>query len=1044
MRLGWALLPWVTVWAAAPPKVNFDREIRPIFSENCFQCHGPDAKSRMAGLRLDVKDGLATVVTPGDPRASKLFARLMHEKSAMRMPPAASGRTLTGAQIAKVKEWIEAGAEWAEHWAYARPKRPDVPAAQTPKWARNAADAFVLARLEKEGLKPSPEAERTTLLRRLSFDLTGLPPTPVEVDAFLKDKSADAYEKQVERLLASPHYGERMAMPWLDLARYADSHGFHIDSHRDMWHWREWVIGAFNRNLPYDRFIVEQLAGDLLPNATRDQVLATGFNRNHMINFEGGAIPEEYQNEYVVDRVEATSTAFLGTTMGCARCHDHKYDPIRQKDFYQMAAFFNTIAENGLDGRAGNAEPLLWLPTEEQDRRWTETLAGIDRCINTLFEPVVEEAQTAWEKAQAGKDAESPVRGLRSWFEFDTNLANRGAGFRTGRIRAGEVSYSNAPVNRGADFDGLTHVDLGEGVIDPGGAFTWTAHLRSSRQLERQGIVQMFSGANGFEIAATASDVLPRLRRGYFLEVRWTRGDGRELAVRTREHLRNGDPYHVAVLHDGSLRAAGVRIAVNGQPVETVTVADTLGGPFALKAPLEIGNEKLGFRFRGRLDDMRVYDRLLEPGEMEQLAFHYPVAWLLHNVASDRRSRDQQRQVRKYFLDREAPQELRQAFAEWGRWEKEYEDLVWETPSTMVMREMSGKPRETFVLGRGDYQNKGEKVSPETPSMLPPMKAGAPRNRLGLAEWIASEDNPLTARVAVNRLWQNLFGIGLVKTSEDFGSQGEAPSHPELLDWLATEFVRTGWDVKAMVRLMVTSATYRQSSRVTPALHERDPENRLLARGPRQRLMAELVRDNALAVSGLLKDTIGGESVLPYQPAGLWEELAFGDVYSRQTYVQDHGDKLYRRSMYTFWKRTSPPASLTTFDAPDREKCSGRRATTNTPLQALVVLNDATYVEAARALATRTWKEAPRTSDARLRHAFRLATAREPDTREMLVLRRALERQLAEYAGNEKAAQALLQVGESPYDKSIPAPQLAAWTNVCSIILNLDETLTKE
>jgi hypothetical protein len=1030
------------VHAQTAATVDFQRDIRPILSDACFQCHGPDESRRMANLRLDSKDGAARVLTPGNAAASKLIQRVTHERAALRMPPAASGLKLTDAQIARLRQWVEAGAPWQEHWSFAAPNKAAPPEVKLQSWPRNEIDRFLLARLEKEGLTPSPEADRAALLRRLSLDLTGLPPQPDQVDAFLQDKRPGAYERAVDALLASPRYGERMTLLWLDLARYADSHGYHIDSHRDMWPWRDWVIEAFNSNLPYDRFTVEQLAGDLLPGATRRQKVASGFNRNHMINFEGGAIPEEYLNEYVVDRVEATATTWLGLTMGCARCHDHKYDPIRQKDFYQMAAFFNTVAEKGLDGREGNAPPVLYLTTPAQQQEWDAARAAADGRRIALQDALVDPWLEKWEKARGWQAPRQSFEGIRAWYEFDANLSDLSGNYRHGRLRTGEVTYGASNMNRGADFDGLTQVEFPRGVLAPARAFALSFWLRSSRQLETQGILQMRQGEAAFEVLAPATDVLPRLRRGYRLTVKWSAGAGKTLLLRARKHLLNSALHHVALTHDGSLRAAGVQVFVDGEPFAMEALEDTLSARLELDAPLETGNAESGQRFRGRLDDLRIYDRVLPADEIARQARDYPAEWLLANVPATRRTKEQSRQMREYFLAHFAPEEMRRLRSELKTLDQRLEDLHWTMPSTMVMAEME-EPRETFVLARGDYREKREKVTPGVPAFLPPLAAEGPVNRLALARWLVSPGHPLTARVAVNRFWQAIFGQGLVKTSEDFGSQGEAPAHAALLDWLAVDFVEHGWDVKRLVRQFVTSSAYRQSSRSSPDLVTRDPENRLLARGPRFRLPAELVRDNALAASGLMNHAIGGASVLPYQPAGLWEELAFGDVYSAQTYVQDHGDKLYRRSMYTFWKRTAPPASLSIFDAPDREKCTARRTLTNTPLQALVLMNDPTYVEAARALAWRVMI-AERTDRNRLRLAFRLATARHPDAREMAALQKTLAKQRALYAQAPEAAGQLLKVGESAAPAQGSKAELAAWTNLCTVILNLDETITKE
>ncbi len=1038
--------------AAAPAGVDFDREIRPILADNCFACHGPDEKQRMAGLRLDIKDGMFAdrnghpVINPGDAAASRLYQRISAKEKKQRMPPPYSERTLTDQQVDLIRKWIDQGAKWELHWAYAPPKRPDPPRVQNSSWPRNPIDNFILARLEREGLRPSPEADRATLLRRVSLDLTGLPPTPAEVNAFLADHSPGAYEKVVDRLLHSPHYGERMAMQWLDVARYADTHGYHIDSAREMWHWRDWVIDAFNRNMPFDEFTIDQLAGDLLPNATLDQRIATGFNRNHMVNFEGGAIPEEYQVEYVVDRVEATSNTWMGMTLGCARCHDHKYDPIKQRDFYRFFAFFNTIPEKGLDGRRGNAQPFVQIPSAQQAAELAEVAKTLDTTSTILDYDQVTALVAKWEKTKLDTMPAPSHAGLLAHYEMDGNFADRSGHYQDGRILSGAPSFSDGPVGKCAEFEGQAHVQFGDiGNFDSGDAFSLALWVESNGK-EDNPVLQKISGPEerrGIELAFEDSVVLPRLKRGARLRFRLTHHwPDDAIEVRTKEPLIQGEFSHLGLVYDGSGKAAGIKLFVDGQPAEIETVRDSLSGATRTPAPLEIGNPRLGNAFKGRLDDVRIYGRALAPAEIAQLAQDQPTRATLY-VPAAQRSKDQKKKLREYFLAHDAPEPLRTAFAERRRALARKEDLDWTVPSSMVMQEAMA-PRDTFILARGDYRNHTEKVTPGVPGMLPQLGRDLPANRLGLAKWLVGPTNPLTARVAVNRYWQIYFGHGIVKTTEDFGSQGEAPVHPELLDWLATEFVATGWDIRAMQRLIVTSAAYRQDSRVTPELLEKDPENRLLARGPRFRLPAEVVRDNALSVSGLLDGRVGGPSVFPYQPKGLWEEMAYGDVYSAQTYVESHGSDLYRRSMYTFWKRTVPPASLVTFDAPDREKCTARRTLTNTPLQALVLLNDPTYVEAARALAGRILSEGGKDPDSRIRFGFRLATDRRPDAKEVRVLQDMLRQELTHYRGEPDAAHKLLQVGESRANAKLDAGDLAAWTTVASVILNLDETITKE
>ncbi len=1032
------------------PSVDFNREVRPILSDNCFACHGPDENQRKAKLRFDTKEGAFAkpgVITPGDASKSKLYQRVSSKDQDSVMPPASSGHKLTEKQIETLKRWIDEGARWNEHWAFVAPKLPEIPKVTNANWVRTPVDNFILARLEKEGLKPSPEAGKTTLIRRVYLDLTGLPPAPADVDAFLADGSPEAYEKAVDRLLASPRYGERMAMVWLDLSRYADTHGYHIDSHRDMWPWRDWLIRAFNENRRFDQFTIEQLAGDLLSEATQDQKIATGFNRNHMINFEGGAIPEEYLTEYIIDRIETTATTWLGLTVGCARCHTHKFDPISQKEFYQFYAFFNSVPEIGLDGRVGNAAPMLSLPTDEQKAEQQRLTGTIQDLTGALSDKNVAPLQQEWEKTLIGKMAVAPVKEITAHYELDGSLADSSGRYRHGRTSNGDPAFGAGIVSRAVSLDGQTQLNFGDvGAFDTSAQFTFALWMRPGlgkvanfafQKIEdektRRGYELIFEKTHLMDIQRWAAPLTIRLISNW---------PDNAIVVRTKEAFNNNEWKHLAFTYDGSGKAAGLKVFLNGKPAEIVVVKDALNGSIKTGAELIIGNKQTGRAYSGGLDDLRFYSRGLSDGEIEHLGVHYPIQTILSGV-SGKRTKEEEDRLREYFLTQVAPEKMRQQHADLKNIRKRKQALDKAILNTMVMMEL-GKPRDTFVLARGDYRNKTEKVTPGVPAILPPLPKDEKVNRLTLAKWLLDPSHPLTSRVAVNRFWQMYFGHGIVKTAEDFGVQGEPPVHPELLDWLATEFIRTGWDVKAMQKLIVTSATYRQSSRVTPELREKDPENRLLARGPRHRLPAETVRDNALAVSGLLNGEIGGRSVLPYQPPGLWEEMAFGDGFSMQEYVQSHGKDLYRRSMYTFWKRTVPPAAMATFDAPDREKCVARRAVTNTPLQALVTLNDPTYVEAARALAERTLREGGKDAQSRIVYAFRLALARKPLAQEAKVLRDLLTRQLTNYRKDKKAASELLRVGESKWDKRLDASELAAWTMVANAILNLDETITKE
>ena len=1030
----------------ATPPIDFDRQVRPILSDNCFSCHGPDEKKRMVGLHFDTKEGAfskAGVITPGDSAHSRMYLRVSNANEAMRMPPPYANRKLTAAQIELIKNWIDSGAKWETHWAFVAPKRPELPAVNDKSWVRTPVDQFVLAKLEKDGLAPAAEADKSTLLRRVTFDLTGLPPTLPELKAFLADNSAQAYERVVDRLLASPHYGERMTMQWLDFARYSDTHGYHIDSAREMWPWRDWVIKAFNQNMPYDEFTVEQIAGDLLPHPTQAQVIATGFNRNHMINFEGGALPEEYQNEYIVDRIEATSTTWLGVTLGCARCHNHKYDPFTQKDFYSFGAFFNSVPEKGLDGYKGNAVPFLQLPNGKQ----ADMKAQLIQAIKEKDEQIAV-AEMTWEQHQRAMPVSDVTSGMTAEYTFDNSLANRLEPDRTAKVIAGKLSYTDGRIGRAANLEEEPQLSFGNAAaFSSAQPFTISLWLKPGGP-SGMGVLQKYEKSpkegSGLDLALDfcgkqGCNVLFRLRNN---------GAESGLEVHSAEGLTLGEWNHLAVSYDGSGKAKGVQIYVNGQNVPTTVVLDKLTAGSFGKGDLQIGNKEWGTPFKGQIADLRLYNRRLYVNEANELGLLAPIHAVLE-IASDRRSKEQKTWIRDYFLKEVGNPAEKQLKVDFISLNKGLEEINREIPSTMVMAEITNgtdpdaKPRDTFVLVRGDYRNKGDRVTPETPSILPPIAKEVPRNRLALAKWIVDPANPLASRVAVNHFWQMYFGLGIVKTSEDFGSQGDPPSNQDLLDWLATEFVRTNWDVKAMQRLLVMSAVYRQSSVVSPGLFEKDPENRLLARGPRFRLPAEMVRDNALLVSGLIDNRIGGPSVLPYQPKGLWEEMAFGGDFSAQKYEQSHGADLYRRSMYTFIKRTVPYPTLNLFDAPDHEKCSARRTVTNTPLQALTLMNDPTYVEAARAFAERDLSEAGTNETDRIRYAFRLATDREPSPQEFSILQALYKKQMVHYDSDRAAATRLLSIGESKRNPKFDAAELAAWTLVTSTILNMDETITK-
>ncbi len=1037
--------------AAPGISVEFNRDIRPILSDHCYQCHGPDSARRKAGLRLDqeasakaARDGRHAIVA-GDLAASELYRRITSSDDDERMPPVKSGKILTKPQLELIGRWIAAGAKWQTHWAFIPPARPAVPSVKRPHWARNPIDTFILARLEREGLEPSSEAMRGILLRRVSLDLTGLPPDRDEILAFENDHSPNAYEKAVDRLLASPRFGERMAYRWLNVARYADTNGYQTDAPRIMWRWRDWVIDACNRNMPFDQFTIEQIAGDVLPDATLDQKIATGFNRNHRGNAEGGIIPEEYAAEYVVDRVDTTATVWMGLTLACCRCHDHKFDPFSQEDFYRFFAFFNNVPENGRAVKYGNSPPLIKSPTRAQAH---ELAALQDRLLvlkrrRRKQEPQVASAQAAWEwplSSDANSDWLSTDQLIAHFsmdggacFEPATAAARMPASKKaaTARFRDGEPRFAAGPVGSALVLDGRGYLDAGDlasfGFYD---RFTLSIWIKPTGSRGGTIISRMADQpqGEGYGVGLERGKVQVNLVK------RWLDDAIRAQSEATIPLDRWS---HLAVTYDGSRLASGIRLYVDGKPARSVVLLEELNQSFLTREPLRIGGGGgAEGRFVGLIDEPAIYHKVVDPEDVLVLATRESIGEIIGTPPSSR-TPGQARKVRQCFLAAAAPGPVRALEEQIRKARADIEALLDQIPTTMVMEELPG-PRATHLLIRGQYDKPGKKVRPGAIAWLSPWTDGTNADRLGLARWLVDGRNPLTARVAVNRDWQMLFGTGLVKTVDVFGWQGEPPSHPELLDWLATEFARSGWDSKAMLRLMVTSATYRQSSRLAPQILARDPENRLLARGPRLRLTAEMIRDQALFLGALLVDRIGGPSVKPYQPPGLWSEL------TDDKYVQDHGPDLYRRGLYTFWKRTIPPPMMSAFDAPARETCIVRETRTNTPLQALSVLNDVTFIEAARAFAERILEAPAASPEMRLSVAFEAATGRLPKPAELAILRQSLDDQRSRFRGDPASAGALLESGESRADPKLDPVELAAYTAVTQLILNLDETITKE
>lgn len=998
----------VGVSSAAAP--DFGRDVLPILSNSCFTCHGPDEAAREADLRLDTEeDAKEWAIVPGDVEGSEIVARMISDDADLRMPPPESSQSISEEEIEVLKAWIAAGAPWGKHWAFQPPERPDVPEVKRADWPETPLDNFVLRRLEELSLEPTPQATKPALLRRVSLDLTGLPPTLEELDAFLADNSPNAYEKAVERLLASPRYGEHMAHSWLAAARYADTNGYQNDATRTMWPWRDWVIRAMNDNMPFDEFTVNQIAGDQLPSPTRDQLLATGFHRNHGLNGEGGRNPEESRVEYVMDRTETTGTVWLGLTLGCSRCHDHKYDPLPQKDFYRLYAFFNSIDERGGVDAGGNAKPVMPLPTEEekaeQDSR-EQQIAQLkaDRKALKSASPRELENWEAETKAWLARSHEGRLWELLNDPKFESRRGSVGEVLADGSIRVVDPLHPNDHFKTTA-------------LVEAGKYYGIRLEIVRDEQLPGLGFSSGKSGRYTLtEIKVHVDGAKAELSGG----VSNLPGDKAAKLATDGKTNTNWSPKEVP---------QGVEvISVVAQFAKPVSVADSGTIQVELRhesrdaAAVPVG------RFRVSLTEYPY------PTDDEQLNLSRDT---LDALAVDEASRTDLQQ--KLLVEASFSAERQSLQSEIITIQSQLEHLKQGMLKTMVMRDRR-EPRKTYRLERGlwNQPDKSELLLPDVPECLPPLPEDVAANRLALANWLVDDGNPLVARVIVNRYWHHFFGRGLVNTSEDFGLQGERPSHPDLLDWLATEFVRSGWDVKAMHKLIVTSATYRQSSQVSEASLAADPVNKWLSRGPRFRLAAQAIRDQALAVSGLLVEKRGGKGVLPYQPDKVWSDFSLGKI----KYKQGKGDDLYRRSVYTFWRRPVGPTMY--FDNPGRQVCTVRPSITNTPLHALTTLNDVTYVEAARVLAEKLLKDEDLLdASQRIRQGFRMATAREPREVELKNFAQLYQTLKVEFRGDAAAAKDLASVGEWPSDETLDTVEIAAMTSVMNAILNLDEVLTK-
>ena len=1011
----------------ASPQVDFSRDILPLLSENCFQCHGPDEATREAGLRLDQRDGILAqadsglaAVVPESAENSELVKRIISADPDLLMPPPESGKKLSATDIKRLKKWIDTGAEWSVHWAYEKPESQELPS-PTGTWKHNnPIDLFIHQGLKESGLSPSKKAGKETLIRRATLDLTGLPPTIAEIDQFLADDSPDAFEGVLDRVMESPAYAEHMTRIWLDAARYADTHGLHLDNERSIWPYRDWVIDAFQNNMPFDQFTVEQIAGDLLPEPTLQQRIATGFNRCNVTTSEGGSIDDEYYVRYAVDRVETTSTVWLGLTSGCAACHDHKFDPLTQKEFYQMFSYFFSLTERAMDGNNLLPPPVVKVPSDEQtalktkyQQKVTDLNSGIKERLDNI------EYEDALADAMLGE----LEQGDAIWFDDALPPGAKPQG--DGPYQWKFVTAPEHPVHSGKN----SSVRTGTGL---------TQHF--------------FDGANpklklGNPGRLFAYVYLDPENPPETIQLQFNDGSWNHRAYWGADKAHGAGQTGAANFHAGELPETGkwIRLEIDAASVGLKPESEIngwaftqVGGTVHWDAAGVVSLQSLPAEKLSSLNLWKQYRKKVTsppiPAEIQKIL----------DLEPEKQTEEQHRKIEEYYLQNVHPEHA-DSFAKIRKdlddTKKALADVEKSIPSTLVMEDRT-EPRQAHVLERGQYTEKRDAVSSAVPQWIAPLPEGAPNNRLGLASWLVSPENPLTARVTVNRFWLQHFGMGLVKTAEDFGIQGEQPSHPELLDWLALQFVQSGWNIKEFHKLIMMSATYQQSSNVTPQQLQKDPDNRLLSRGPRYRLDAEVIRDNALATSGLLVRDVGGKSVRPYQPSGLWKAVGFGGS-NTSVFAQDKGEKLYRRSMYTFWKRTSPPPSMSTFDAPDRETCQVRRARTNTPLQSLVLMNDVQFVEAARKLAERVLLEGGSTPPEQFAFAFRTTTSRFPESYERDSLMQLYKEYFQEFQSTPENAEKLLSTGESARDSKLPAADLAAWTMICHLLLNLSETVTQ-
>ena len=1016
-----------------PDEIDFNIHVKPILSDKCYHCHGPDEATRKAGLQLDTEQGLYAksdlghyAFRPGNLNKSEAIQRVLSEENDYKMPPPEAHLDLDSKEKAILVKWVQQGAKWKPHWAFIPPVKSPLPEVSWP--VQNQIDKLIYSRLEEQGLKPNQKAGKNVLIRRLTIDLTGLPPTLEEIDNFLNDKSENAYEKMVDRLLASHAHAERLTLEWMDLARYSDSHGYHADGLRTMWPWRDWVIQSFYENKPYDEFVTEQLAGDLMPDATKEQILATGFNRNHPMTAEGGAIDEEFRVDYVTNRTNTFGTAFLGLTMECAKCHDHKFDPISQKEYFELFAFFNNVRELGMTFEDGNFGPLMLLSTLEEDRLIGGLTSKIDS-VEKLMRPLKLSfnAENNFKdsddfikvKPIVQHDFESKTKTGEKSFLDDRELTHIGENVNLEEGKFGMAAVFDDQYDK-IDINGLEAFEL----TDPFSISVW---IKPERRPVKGTTMTVLGN----------SSVKGELYKGWDLHVDHLGQVSARLIsvlpnnylhVKSKDSIPVGEWTHLLMTYDGSSYASGLKVYINGQACNQTVAYDRL---YKSIQPKRIKNIIVGKSprgqsgdngiFVGRIDQLAIFDTEILSQQVAQLYAHAKegdilMAWKPHNRAY----MELNEQLTKLKLEKV--------------------QLITPILEMMVMEEMQ-PPRKTYILERGEYDQHGEMVERSAPNSILSFTNDYEKNRLGLSKWLFDKKNPLTARVAVNRYWQMIFGRGLVSTSNDFGNQGALPTHNQLLDMLAVDFMESGWDVRKLIKRLVMTNTYQQSSKSSEEHNRIDPDNKWLARSPSYRRQAEFIRNNALASSGLLNDTVGGESVKPFQPEGLWVAGNFSEALSK--YVQDHDKKQYRKSMYTFIKRTAPPPFMTIFDMPTRDICIVKREQTNTPLQALSLLNDPQFVESSRALAVRMKKEGGKSIQDQIKKGCLLALTREPSTKELNILKELFIKEREAFKTKKDEAIAYLSVGDYRIPSELEVSEIAALTVVASTLLNMDEIYMK-